>query len=158
MGFNRLGASFGSSMLERAVIDAVGRLAGRRLFELVRGEDLGIDLGAISPELAGRETRRIPARSSRSQRLHVRHTVGLLDPISAADVAEPVNDGLPETLEEYLDPTASAISRSRSRARSTDDVARLEAIAAVLARRPRPFRISLDGNEQYRSLGRLPRR
>jgi hypothetical protein len=150
-GFNRLGASFGSSMLERAVIDAVGRLAGRRLFELVRGEDLGIDLGAISPELAGRELAEfLPGQPL--QRLHVRHTVGLLDPISAADVAEPVNDGLPETLEEYLDRDGIGYLKVKVAGALADDLARLEAIAAVLARRSRPFRISLDGNEQYRSL------
>src|SRR5690606_2529088 len=88
-GFNRLGASFGSSMLERAVIDAVGRLAGRSLFELIQGGHLGIDLGAISPELQGRAVGEfLPARPL--HRLYVRHTVGLLDPITAADVQGPV--------------------------------------------------------------------
>ena len=135
-GFNRLGASFGSSMLERAVIDAVGRLAGRSLFELVRGEDLGIELGAISPELAGRQLAEfLPARPL--QRLHVRHTVGLLDPISAADVAEPVNDGLPETLEDYLDRDGIGYLKVKVAGALADDLARLEAIAAVLARRER---------------------
>jgi hypothetical protein len=150
-GFNRLGASFGSSMLERAVIDAVGRLAGRSLFELVRDDDLGIELGAISPELAGRKVAEfLPARPL--QRLHVRHTVGLLDPISAAEVAEPVEDGLPETLEEYLDRDGIAYLKVKVAGALGEDLARLEAIAAVLARRTRPFRISLDGNEQYRSV------
>ncbi|HEX5795008.1 MAG TPA: hypothetical protein VFY19_04145 [Geminicoccaceae bacterium] len=150
-GFNRLGASFGSSMLERAVIDAIGRLAGRSLVELVRGEDLGVDLGAISPELAGRKLAEfLPAHPLR--RLHVRHTVGLLDPISAADVIDPVDDGLPETLEDYLDRDGIGYLKVKVAGALADDLARLEVIAAVLARRPRPFRISLDGNEQYRSL------
>jgi hypothetical protein len=79
-GCNRLGAAFGSSMLERAVIDGVGRLAGRSCFELVRDDHLGIDLGAITPELQGRPMREfLPARPL--GRLHVRHTVGLIDPI-----------------------------------------------------------------------------
>ena len=47
--FNRLGASFGSSMLERGVIDAVGRLLKKSFYELVRDDALGIELGAISP-------------------------------------------------------------------------------------------------------------
>ena len=101
-GCNRLGAAFGSSMLERAVIDGVGRLAGRSCFELVRDDHLGVDLGAITPELQGRPMRQfLPARPL--GRLHVRHTVGLIDPITAADVQEPVADGLPETLEDYLE-------------------------------------------------------
>jgi hypothetical protein len=150
-GFNRLGGSFGSSMLERAVIDAVGRLEGRSLFELVRGDELGIELGAISPELAGRRLAEfLPAQPL--ERLHVRHTVGLLDPISAGDLAEPVDDGLPETLEDYLDTDGIRYLKIKVAGALADDRARLEAIAEVLARRPGPFRVSLDGNEQYRSL------
>jgi hypothetical protein len=150
-GFNRLGAAFGSSMLERAVIDAAGRLSGRTFFELVRDGALGIELGAISPELAGRAVAELlPARPL--SRLHVRHTVGLVDPITAADVAAPADDGLPETLEDYLERDGIGYLKVKVAGALADDISRLEAIAAVLARRARPFRISLDGNEQYRSV------
>ena len=150
-GLNRLGASFGSSMLERAVIDGVGRLSGRSYFELVRDGDLGIDLGAISPELRGRDVREfLPERPL--ERLHVRHTVGLLDPITAADVAEPVADGLPETLEDYLDVDGIGWLKVKVGGAQDEDLARLEAIARVLERRERRFGITLDGNEQYREL------
>jgi len=149
-GFNRLGASFGSSMLERAVIDALGRLAGRTLFELVRDDLLGIGLGAISPELRGLEVRAfLPERPL--ARLAVRHTVGLLDPITAADIGEPVADGLPETLEDYLDVDGIHYLKVKVGGALEEDIARLEAIAAVLDGRARAFRISLDGNEQYRA-------
>jgi Enolase C-terminal domain-like len=150
-GFNRLGASFGSSMLERAVIDGVGRLSGRTYFELVRDDDLGVDLGALSPELRRRSVREfLPARPL--ARLHVRHTVGLLDPITAADVAAPVADGLPETLEDYLDVDGISHLKVKVGGVQGEDLARLEAIARVLERRARRFRITLDGNEQYREL------
>jgi len=149
-GFNRLGAAFGSSMLERAVIDALGRLAGRTLFELVRDDLLGIELGAISPELRGREVRAfLPERPL--ARLALRHTVGLLDPITAADVGAPVADGLPETLEDYLEVDGIHYLKVKVGGALEEDIARLEAIAAVLERRARPCRISLDGNEQYRT-------
>jgi hypothetical protein len=150
-GFNHLGAAFGSSMLERAVIDGVGRLTGRTYFELVRAGDLGVDLGAISPELRGREVREfLPARPL--ERLHVRHTVGLIDPITAADVAEPVADGLPQTLEEYLDVDGIGWLKVKIGGAQDEDLARLDAIARVLERRERRFGITLDGNEQYREL------
>jgi hypothetical protein len=153
-GFNRLCASFGSSMLERAVIDGVGRLSGRTYFELVRDDDLGIDLGALSPELRGRSVREfLPARPL--ARLHVRHTVGLLDPITAADVAAPVSDGLPETLEDYLDHDGISYLKVKVGGVQGEDLARLEAIARVLERRSRRFRITLDGNEQYRDPDRF---
>jgi hypothetical protein len=149
-GFNRLGASFGSSMLERAVIDALGRLARRSLFELVRDSFLGIDLGAVSPALRGRDVRSfLPKRPL--ARLHVRHTVGLVDPITATDVSEPVADGLPETLEDYLDVDDIRYLKVKVGGELDDDIARLQAIAAVLDRRARAFGISLDGNEQYKA-------
>ena len=149
-GFNRLGASFGSSMLERAVIDAVGRLAGRSLFELVRDDHLGIDLGAISPELRGRALREfLPVRPL--ERVAVRHTVGLLDPITAADVQEPVADGLPETLEDYLERDGIAYLKVKVGGDLDHDLARLNAIAAVLDRHARRVAITLDGNEQYKT-------
>jgi L-alanine-DL-glutamate epimerase-like enolase superfamily enzyme len=149
-GFNHLGASFGSSMLERAVIDALGRLAGRSLFELVRDDDLGIELGTIAPRLHGRAVRAfLPERPL--ARVHLRHTVGLVDPITAADVQEPVADGLPETLEDYLEQDGISYLKVKVGGDPDEDIARLEAIAAVLERRERRFWISLDGNEQYRA-------
>ena len=149
-GFNRLGAAFGASMLERAVIDGVGRLRRRTLFELVRDDDLGIDLGAISPEMRGRPVREfLPERPL--ERLHVRHTVGLLDPITAADVDTPVADGLPETLEDYLERDGVRYLKVKVGGALAADLARLEAIAALLDRRDRHFGITLDGNEQYQA-------
>ena len=127
-GCNRLGAAFGSSMLERAVIDGVGRLTGRSYFELVRDDHLGIDLGAITPELQGRAVREfLPAQPL--GRLHVRHTVGLIDPITAADVREPVADGLPETLEDYLERDGIRYLKIKVGGAPEADLARLEAIA-----------------------------
>jgi hypothetical protein len=150
-GFNRLGASFGSSMLERAVIDAVGRLTGRTCFELVRDDHLGIELGAISPELRGRAMREfLPARPL--ARVAVRHTVGLVDPITAADAPAPVADGLPETLEDYLERDGIGWLKIKVGGALHEDIARLHAIAAVLERRARRLRITLDGNEQYKHL------
>ena len=84
----------------------------------------------------------------------MRHTVGLLDPITAADRdGAAVQDGLPETLEDYLEQDGIAYLKIKVAGRLDEDVARLEAIAALLDRYDRPFCISLDGNEQYRDPG-----
>jgi hypothetical protein len=148
--FNRLGASFGASMLERGVIDALGRMTGRTFAELVRDDELGIDLGVMSEELRGhRMSDFLPAQPL--ERLHVRHTVGLVDPITAADRGDvAIDDGLPETLEDYLDRDGISYLKIKVAGRLGEDIARLEAIAAVLDACKRPFHISLDGNEQYR--------
>jgi hypothetical protein len=144
-------------MLERGVIDAVGRLTGRSLAELVRRGDLGIDLGETFPEeLSGRDLREfLPAEPLR--RLHLRHTVGLIDPITAADRAQgeaPVGDGLPETLEDYLALDGVSYLKIKVAGELAADLDRLAAIAGVMARfeGDRRFGVTLDGNEQYRAL------
>jgi hypothetical protein len=147
--FNRLGASFGASMLERSVIDALGRMTDQPFAALVRG-GLGIDLGSLCAELRGREISGLVPKPP-LERLHVRHTVGLVDPIIAADRREAaVDDGLPETLEDYLVRDGIRYLKIKVSGQLDADLARLQAIAAVLDHRDRAFHISLDGNEQYR--------
>jgi hypothetical protein len=147
--FNRLGASFGASMLERSVIDALGRMTDQPFAALVRG-GLGIDLGSLCAELRGREISGLVPKPP-LERLHVRHTVGLVDPIIAADRREAaVDDGLPETLEDYLVRDGIRYLKIKVSGQLDADLARLQAIAAVLDRRDRAFHLSLDGNEQYR--------
>src|SRR5688500_11791968 len=46
---------FGTSLIERAVIDAFCRAEGTTFAKAVRGNWLGIDLGALHPELDGAE-------------------------------------------------------------------------------------------------------
>jgi hypothetical protein len=132
--FNRLGASFGASMLERGVIDALGRMTGQTYEALVR-HGLGIDLGRLCDELRGREIGAfLPERPLQS--LHVRHTVGLIDPITAADRGEAaVDDGLPETLEDYLDHDGIRYLKIKVSGQVDADIDRLSAIAGVLEQR-----------------------
>ncbi|MEM7026537.1 MAG: mandelate racemase [Pseudomonadota bacterium] len=150
--FNKLGASFGASMFERCIIDAAGRLTGQTYAALVRS-GLGIDLGRMCEELRGQQVDTfLPAQPL--QHLHLRHTVGLVDPISAADRAgDPINDGLPETLEDYLDKDGIRYLKVKIAGNADEDIDRLNAIAAVLDRREGPFYISLDGNEQHKQIG-----
>jgi hypothetical protein len=85
----------------------------------------------------------------------VRHTVGLVDPITAADVprSERVGDGLPETLEEYLAVDRLRYLKVKVCGRLAEDLDRLEAISALLSARSIPCQVTLDGNEQYRDAG-----
>jgi hypothetical protein len=76
-----------------------------------------------------------------------RHTVGLLDPLVAAD--KKLADGLPETLEEVLARYGHSWFKLKLSGDVKADVERLSAIAAVLERPGRPYQVSLDGNEQY---------
>ena len=86
--------------------------------------------------------------------LWVRHTVGLLDPITRADVPEggEVRDGLPETLEEYLRIDGLRFLKIKLCGRLAEDIDRLTAIAALLSKRALPCAVTLDGNEQFQNL------
>ncbi|MFM9844515.1 MAG: mandelate racemase [Dongiaceae bacterium] len=151
---NDLTVSFGASMTERAVIDALGRLLGLPVADLVASEALGIELGRLDPDLRDFELHRcLPERPLRS--LWVRHTVGLLDPITAADVpaGTAVSDGLPETLEDYLRVDGIRYLKVKVAGRLDEDLARLTAIAVLLSRSTSPCAVTLDGNEQYKDLG-----
>jgi hypothetical protein len=127
-------------------------MTGQTYDALVR-DGLGIDLGRMCDELRGCQIGAfLPERPLES--LHLRHTVGLIDPISAADRGgEVVNDGLPETLEDYLDDDGIRYLKIKVSGQVDADIDRLGAIAAVLGRRDRRFHISLDGNEQYQQVG-----
>jgi hypothetical protein len=148
---NELTLSFGLSMPERATLDALGRLLSRSVAELLLANAPGIDLIRLDPDLGGMSVAQIlPKRPLK--RVWVRHTVGLLDPITAADIpaGHRVGDGLPETLQEYLQSDALHYLKVKVCGRLTEDLDRLQRIAVLLSDRPVPCAVTLDGNEQYR--------
>ena len=80
-----------------------------------------------------------------------RHTVGLVDPIVAADQAPGtrVGDGLPETLEEVVAAYGQRCFKLKVGGDRQADIERLVRIAGVLDTVPEGLRVTLDGNEQY---------
>lgn len=150
---NDLTVSFGASMPERAVIDAFGRLLGLSMARLVKSGALGLDLGRLDPDLGGIDVCSVLPEQPLS-RLRIRHTVGLLDPITAADrqAAAAVSDGLPETLEDYLRIDSVRFLKVKVMGRLDEDLARLRSIAGLLSRNASPCAVTLDGNEQYTDL------
>lgn len=152
-GFNRLGASFGVSMVERAIIDALGRSTGQSFFGMVRGNAFGIDGGAVFPELAGMSPASILPEKP-LERIGLRHTVGLVDPIEAGDIAsaDRLDDCLPETLADYIEQDDLSYLKIKISGDPTSDMARLERIAGLMDRTGRAFALTLDGNEQYNRL------
>ncbi|MCF8467013.1 MAG: hypothetical protein K9G33_06390 [Sneathiella sp.] len=151
-GFNRLGASFASSMMERAVIDAVGRQSGRTFDQMVRDNGLGIDPAALLPEVSYKNILgALPERPL--DHVALRHTVGLVDPITAADKeADAPNDGFPVTLEEYITIDKLTYLKVKVGGQIEEDISRLQQIADVVAASNRPVRMTFDGNEQYKNL------
>ena len=78
-----------------------------------------------------------------------RHTVGLADPITADDVTEPLQDGLPQTLEQVIERYGHRYFKLKLSGQVEADLQRLHAIAAVLDRTGLDYQVTLDGNEQF---------
>ena len=150
-GYNRLGASFGVSMIERAMIDGVGKALGLSFRAMLTNDALGLRPVDIFPELDGMSLEdAIPSRPL--TRLNLRHTIGMVDPLTAADPFEPVKDGLPETLEDYLREDGIRYLKIKVGGNLSADLDRLQAIAGVLAAGDYRIAATLDGNEQYKHL------
>ena len=143
-GLNSLTACYGPALIDRALLDALCRGLGVSFYQAIKSNAAGITV----PETAGFLETLEPA-----DHIAARHTVGLVDPIAAADVKERVNDGLPQTLEEVLERYGHRWFKLKVGGDVRADVERLSAIAAVLDRIREPYRASLDGNEQYDDIG-----
>jgi len=149
-GHNPLLASYGPALIDRALLDALCRALGRSFYSVVRGNAVG--LGARHAAFAPFDwPRTLQALPPPAASIAVRHTVGLLDAITAADLVHPVDDGLPETLEQVIERYGHRHFKLKVGGRVDDDLARLTRIAAVLERIGEPVVVSLDGNEQYDS-------
>jgi len=146
-GHNPLLASYGPALIDRAVLDAMCRALGVSFYAAMRGNLVG--LGSRHPQFAGFEWDAFLRTLAPNTAIDARHTVGLVDAITAADLTHPVNDGLPETLEQVVARYGHRYFKLKVGGRIDADVARLTQVAAVLDRSAQPYFVSLDGNEQY---------
>lgn len=153
-GLPPLLAHFGVSLLERAMIDALARAHGTTFSVVLRENLAGIDLGSIHPELAGNAPRvYLPAHPL--DKVIARHTVGLSDPLTAADLApeDRLDDGLPQTLEDCIRFYGLRHFKLKVRGDADADLARLKSIAAIITGICESgFAFTLDGNEQFKHL------
>ena len=150
-------AGYGPALIDRAVLDAVCRLAGVSFYDVMHLNLAGMTPADVAPDLAGFDFDAFLQSLRPLTSVHARHTVGLVDPITAADQtrAERVNDGLPETLEEVIDEYGHTYFKLKVSGDVRADLARLTAIAAVLDRADAPYHVTLDGNESYESVAEI---
>jgi hypothetical protein len=146
---NPLVVSYGRALLDRAMLDALLKLEGVSFWDGMRANIGGMAPHPVAPDLAGFDFAGMLAAAEPLRRLHARHTVGLVDPITAADQAERVEDGLPETLEEVATTYRHRYWKLKVGGNVEADVERLSRIASVLDRLHGGYHASLDGNEQY---------
>jgi len=135
--------NYGPALLDRALLDALGRGMGLSFYDLVNKNLIGAE-SYEGIDLPGFFSKLDPMKT-----IAARHTVGLVDPITAADQKERVGDGLPETLEEVVARYGHRWFKLKVGDDAKADIDRLCAIASVLDGIPGPYHASLDGNEQY---------
>jgi hypothetical protein len=154
MNFPPLLAHFGTSLMERALIDAYCRNAKISFHEELHRDAFGLHLDHIHPELKGTSPRDwLPAVPLPS--VHCRHTVGLSDPLTEAEIPaeEKLTDGLPQSLEACI----RRYGLSQFKLKFTSDLAqsipRLCRILDVIVRETGGvFKASLDGNESFKTV------
>jgi len=156
-GFPSLLAQFGVSMVERTMLDALARAEHCNLATLLRENRVGLDLAAIHPELAGRTPDEFLPEQPLS-RVIARHTVGLSDPLTAADLTPEtrIDDGLPQTLEDCILTYGLRHFKLKAQGDVERDLERLRSVAQVIIGLcGTNYAFTLDGNEQYREFSRF---
>jgi hypothetical protein len=151
-GLNGLIASFGLALIDRAIIDALGRLEGASVFALVKANRLGLG-AATATDLEGFDFGKLLDSLKPASSIHARHTVGLVDAITRAETdGKRIDDGLPESLEEVVAAYGHRYFKLKVAGKIDSDIERLSGIAAVLDKSAAPYHATLDGNEQYRDI------
>jgi hypothetical protein len=145
---NPLVASYGRALLDRAMLDALLKAKDLSFAQGLRANIGGMAPHAVLPDLPGFDFAAMLGALTPARRMHARHTVGLVDPIIAADQKDRVDDGLPETVEEVAATYRHSWWKLKVGGDVAADVDRLCRIAGVLDRL-HGYHVSLDGNEQY---------
>ncbi len=149
-GFAPLLAHFGLSLVERCVLDAVCRAYGRPLATLLADGTITVDGGGRVPDAPSDSALRAVLRAVPLGNVHARHTVGMADPLTRADVREPLGDGLPESLEGDIEYYGITHFKIKVGGDVANDIERLHAIRSIItAKSSSDFRFTLDGNEQF---------
>ena len=147
-----LTSSFASALFERAVVDACCRHQDLPVFVAAKLGRLGFQPASIHPEVKGLSWENSLPRYPRAE-FAIRHTVGGLDPISKQDLPEEkrVNDGLPETLEEYIKEDGIRHFKVKVSGDVDADLERMAKVWGVVSQSLEPV-ITLDANEAYENL------
>jgi hypothetical protein len=151
LGLPPLVASFGNALVDRAVLDAVCRLLGVSFWTAMRSNLPGMIPHPVLADLGDFDFTAFLAGLVPAMSIEARHTVGLVDPITAGDqdIGDRVNDGLPETLEEVVRRYGQRCFKLKVSGDRRADIDRLTRIASVLDGIAGPLHVTLDGNEQY---------
>lgn len=130
----RLAQLVAASPLEAAIHDAYGKALGQNSYNLLGKEFVNSDLSAyLGPEFRGEYLDQYTLREPKAV-MPLYHLIGALDPLTDADLPSRLNDGLPETLPEWI--LADGLTHLKIKLNGDDlawDVERVVSIERVAA-------------------------
>jgi L-alanine-DL-glutamate epimerase-like enolase superfamily enzyme len=123
-----------ASPIDAALHDAFGKLQGINSFAAVGKEFVHYDLAHyLNNEFHGEYLDSYIAREP-AKKIRMYHSAGASDPLTKAEITKPINDGLPETLEDWIPWSGvTAIKIKLNGNDLTADVDRVTAIHKVTA-------------------------
>lgn len=151
LGLNPLVAAYGPALLDRAILDALGNATGQSFATMIATNVPGVEATDLTPDVKDAHLQPFLAGLKPGETIDLRHTVGLVDPLTAADrpASDRVNDGLPETLEEVVSYYRGRYYKLKVGGDIRADLDRLSRIASVLDAGAGDYKVTFDGNEQY---------
>jgi L-alanine-DL-glutamate epimerase-like enolase superfamily enzyme len=150
-----------ASPFDAAVHDAYGKVHGLNCYRTYGPEYLHHDLGHyLGSEFRGEALARYISAKPQPY-LPLYHLIGALDPLEAADVVKPINDGLPETLPEWIRYNGLTHLKIKLNgddlAWDIDRIIRIDRVAAETQKRRgvEKWHYSLDFNERCQNVAYL---
>lgn len=138
-GIPPLAAAYGPAEIDKAILDALLRAAEANFFDGMADNIAGID-ERLSPDLGDGDIARflVLANQHRSERVAIRHTVGLDDKVEGdGGVADPKEN------------SGARYFKLKLGGDPDKDAARLIRISGELTKLSCEYEVTLDGNEQY---------
>ncbi len=129
-----LPALYGPAEIDKAILDALLRALRVDIFAGLAANLVGLD-GRLTPDLDQNAIDHFLANREPQSTIHVRHTVGLTDPV--------------ETVRDVVRENGCRYFKIKLCGDPGRDILRLESLAVVLESPKLDYRASLDANEQY---------
>lgn len=151
--FPELAILLAASPLEASLFDAHGKALNASAYRLLGPEHLPRDLGSyLGPDFRGLRLDRFVSPDPVPE-LPLYHLVGALDPLTDTDVIQPVGDGLPETLQQWIARDGLTHLKIKLAGDQLDwDVQRVSDVNRIADTSPggdaKPWSFSLDFNER----------
>ena len=147
-------ANFGTSLVERALIEATCKAGNKTLGQALLSGSLGFEPGRIHSCLEGQSASSLLPKTPLAK-VQARHTVGLGDPLDSnqIDADDRIDDTLPQSLDQCIQAYGLRHFKIKINGDIEWDLDRLKNVAKCIEQHAdSDFAFSLDGNEQFQSV------